>query len=300
MMKINAQHKIPVAVTGLVFCVLFWAINSVVAKGVIKDIPPMALSFYRWVSALVFLFPFAYRGIMAEQAVIRENMGMLFLLSIPSVAAYNSFLYLGAVYTTANNISLVVAAMPAVTLGAAWLINRERTGPVQILGIGLALAGVLAIIAKGSLGTFTTLRFNPGDLLVVVSIFCWSLYSVFLRRAALPISLVPFLFMTVGFGVITILPFYLWELSVKGGFRIHWGVAAVFVYLGICPSILSYLFWNHGVKTLGAAKTSVFAYLIPVFTAGIAYIFLGERLVSYHFTGGAMILAGLVLSSRTS
>ena len=300
MMKtIERRQKIS-AMAGLVLAVSFWGINSVVAKGVIDDIPPMALSFYRWVTALVFLLPFAFKRVQEEKRVIRDNLGVLFLLSLPSVAIYNSMLYLGAMYTTATNISLVVAAMPAMTLGISWLINKDRPKLIQSAGIGLSLAGVVAIVAKGSMATILSMDVNPGDILVMISISSWALYSVLLKRTSLSISPITFLFMTIVFGLTAIFPFYLWEFFFTGGFTLNRSVVVVFIFLGICPSILSYIFWNQGVKKLGAATASIFVYLVPLVTSAIAYVFLGERLLSYHFTGGAMILVGLICSTRES
>ncbi len=300
MMKtIERRQKIS-AMAGLVLAVSFWGINSVVAKGVIDDIPPMALSFYRWMTALVFLLPFACKRVQEEKRVIRDNLGVLFLLSLPSVAIYNSMLYLGAMYTTATNISLVVAAMPAMTLGIAWLINKDRPKLIQTAGICLSLAGVVAIVAKGSMATIISMDVNPGDILVLISISSWALYSVLLKRTSLSISPIAFLFMTIVFGLVAIFPFYLWEFFFTGGFTLNRSVVVVFIFLGICPSILSYIFWNQGVKKLGAATASIFVYLVPLVTSAIAYVFLGERLLSYHFMGGAMILAGLICSSRES
>ncbi len=225
---------------------------------------------------------------------------MLFWLSLPSVAIYNSMLYMGALYTTATNISLVVAAMPAMTLSLAWLINKDRPKMLQSAGIALSLAGVVAIVAKGSMATIISMDVNPGDIIVLVSIVSWAVYSVLLKRTSLAISPIVFLFMTIVFGLAAIFPFYLWELYFIGGFTINQSVVMVFIFLGICPSILSYMFWNQGVKKLGAATASIFVYLVPLVTSAIAYVFLGERLLSYHFIGGAMILVGLICSSRES
>ncbi|MBU3950807.1 MAG: DMT family transporter, partial [Proteobacteria bacterium] len=129
------DHKTLLALLGLGFAVLFWAINTVIAKGVIVQIKPMALSLFRWLAALIFIFPFALKGLKKDILPIRQNLGFLFVLSIPSVAVYNSVLYMGAQYTTATNIALVVAAMPAMTLGFAWMVNRQKPRVIQALGI---------------------------------------------------------------------------------------------------------------------------------------------------------------------
>jgi drug/metabolite transporter (DMT)-like permease len=286
------------ALIGLGFAVLFWAINTVIAKGVITQVQPMALSFFRWVAALIFLLPFALKGLKKEWVPIRENLGALFVLSIFSVAAYNSVLYLGAQYTTATNIALVVAAMPAMTLVFAWLINRQRPTLLQALGILVSLGGVMVIISKGSLAMFVNFRFNPGDLLILASIASWALYSVLLKKRPIPISPISFLTMTIILGTICIFPFYMVEYILYKGFEVNSAILWMFVFLGVCPSILSYFFWNHGVRTVGSGTASVFMYLIPIFASIIAYFYLGERLFAFHLAGGLLVFFGLILSSR--
>ncbi len=285
------------AYAGLTLTIFFWAINTVIAKAVVMEIKPMALSFYRWFLALIFLFPFAVPHLKKDMPLIRQNLGFLFFLSIPSVAAYNSILYLGAQYTSATNISLVVATMPMMTITFSWIMNRKKTFALQTFGIIVSIIGVLIIISKGSWQVLSTLSFNPGDLLIVLSIASWSFYSVLLKKNPIDISPISFLAMLIFFGVLCILPFYLWEFVVFKGFELKPGNIIIFLYLGIFPSILAYLCWNFGVKTTGASIASVFMYLLPVFTSIIAYLFLNESLFVYHFTGGILILFGLIMSS---
>lgn len=261
-------------------------------------IKPMALSFYRWVFAFIFILPFALGHIKKDWDVIKNNLGFLFILSIFSVAMYNSILYQGAQYTTATNISLVIATMPGITILLAWLINRERTGFLQITGVVISVFGMLAIISKGSVAILLDLKFNPGDLLIVLAISSWAFYSVLLRKRQIDISPMVFLSVLIVFGIVCIFPFYLWEYHIYGGFELNAVRLGLFVFLGIFPSILSYICWNYGVKITGSSTASVFMYLTPVFTSLLAFFFLDERLFSYHFLGGALIFAGLFMSSR--
>ena len=286
------------AYAGLTLTIFFWSINTVIARAVILEIKPMTLSFYRWFLALIFILPFALPYLKKDIKLIKQNIGFLFFLSIPSVAAYNSILYLGAQYTTATNISLVVATMPVMTILFSWAMNKEKPFVLQTLGIMISIFGVLVIISKGSWQVLTTLSFNPGDLLIVLSIASWAFYSVLLKKREINISPISFLTMIIFFGVLSILPFYLWEFSVFKGFELNSNNIIIFLYLGIFPSILSYLCWNFGVKTAGASIASVFMYLLPVFTSIIAYFFLDENLFFYHFTGGWLILFGLIMSSQ--
>ncbi|MEN8211146.1 MAG: DMT family transporter [Thermodesulfobacteriota bacterium] len=298
-MKIKKTKISPIAMAyaGLTLTIFFWAINTVIAKAVVMEIKPMALSFYRWVLAFIFILPFAIPNLKKDMILIKQNLGFLFFLSIPSVAAYNSILYLGAQYTSATNISLVVATMPVMTILFSWVMNREKPFALQTVGIMVSIIGVLIIICKGSWQVLSTLSFNPGDLLIVLSIASWSFYSVALKKKQIDIAPISLLTMLIFFGVLCIAPFYVWEFTVFKGFELKSTTIMIFIFLGIFPSILSYLCWNFGVKTAGASIASVFMYLLPVFTSIIAYIFLNESLFLYHFAGGLLILFGLIMSS---
>lgn len=285
------------AYSGLSLAVFFWAINTVIAKAVVFQIKPMTLSFYRWLVAFIIILPFAIPHLKKDAALIKQHLGYLFVLAVPSVAIYNSILYLGAQYTTATNISLVVATMPVMTILFSWIMNREKPYLLQSLGVMISIFGMLMIIAKGSWHLLYSLSFNPGDLLIVFSIASWSFYSVMLKSRQINISPISFLTVLICLGTLCILPFYLWELSVFKGFEVNASSISIFLYLGIFPSILSYICWNYGVRTAGASIASIFMYLLPVFTSLIAYLFLKESLLSYHFFGGLLILAGLIMSS---
>jgi drug/metabolite transporter (DMT)-like permease len=298
--KRSKTTRMILAYSGLCLAVFFWAINTVIARGIIFEIKPMALSFYRWLVALIIIMPFAMVHIKKDSKLIKENIGFLFILALPSVAIYNSIIYLGAQYTTATNISLVVATMPVMTILFAWIMNREKPFLIQSLGIGISLCGMLVIIAKGSWHLLVSLSFNPGDLLIVIAIASWSFYSVMLKKRQIDISPISFLTILIALGLVCIMPFYLWELAVFKGFEINSINISIFIFLGIFPSILSYLCWNSGVREAGASIASVFMYLVPVFTSIIACIFLKETLFPYHFSGGILIFSGLILSSFRS
>src|SRR3989339_381524 len=290
--------KMWLAYSGLSLAVFFWAVNTIIAKAVVMEIRPMALSFYRWLIAFMIILPFAASHLKKDGALIRQHLGFLFVLALPSVAGYNSILYFGAQYTTAVNISLVVAAMPVMTLLFSWIINKEKPLFLQSMGIFISIIGMLLIITKGSRQLLLNLSFNPGDLLIVFAIASWAFYSVLLKKRQIHISPISFLTVLIALGTLCILPFYAWEFVIYKGFEVNRVNISIFLYLGIFPSVLSYIFWNYGVRTAGASIASIFMYLLPVFTTGIAFVFLDEKLFFYHFLGGFLILLGLLLSSR--
>jgi len=91
-----------------------------------------------------------------------------------------------------------------------------------------------------------------------------------------------------------ILPFYLYELSRVGGFAATPANLGAIGYTAVFASLIAYLAWNHGVKVVGAAKAAMASYLMPVFTALLGWLLLGEALQPFHWIGGTLIFAGLL------
>lgn len=296
----SEQKPLWLAYVGLILTPLFWAGNAVVAKGAVENIPPMSMSFWRWVLALAILLPFGIPGVRKHWPLVQQHWRSMLALATFSVAAFNSLLYIAAVTTSATNIALINATIPIFVALLAWLILGNRTRPIQVLGIGLAILGILAVISRGDLATFTELRAQPGDLVMVCAVFSWGLFSVLLQRQNVPLPPLTFLTVQIALGTLVILPVYLVDLLfISGGFELNRNTALPMIYFAIFPGILAYAFWNHGVYRIGPARAAMFMYLTPVFAAILAGIFLGERLGAPHITGGLLILAGLFLATRT-
>ncbi len=296
MSSTDKQHTL--AYLGLAMTALFWAGNAVVARGTSGSIPPLALAFWRWAIALVVIAPFGFRLVLRDWPTIRRHFPQIISLAIFSVGLFNTLLYLAAQSTSAVNIALMNSTIPVVVALLVWLLLREPVSPRQAGGIGLALVGMLAIIARGSLDTLAQFSFNAGDLIMVGAVVSWGLYSVLLRRHSVPVHPVALLTVLIALGLPIILPFYLAELYAQGGFAMSLHLLPPFLYVGVFPSVLAYLFWNHGVAVIGPARSAMFIYLTPVFATGLALVFLNEQLHLFHAAGALLILAGLFLATR--
>lgn len=291
------RRQLGLAYLGLTLSALFWAGNAVLARASVGLIAPFALSFWRWVLALLILLPFALPHLRREWRIALSHWQQLAALAALSVGTYNTLLYLAAQSTTAVNITLVSATMPvAIALMARLLLGQTLNGR-QWLGIAIAVAGVAIIVGRSQPSTATGI--NPGDLLMVIAVLVWGLYSVLLRRRPLQLHPLTVLLFLIAFGLPVILPFYLWELGSDGDVTLTAATVSIFLFMAVFPSVLAYLFWNHGVAVAGPSQAGMFVYLIPLFTALLAGFFLGERLQAHHALGAGLILAGLYLSTRT-
>lgn len=285
------------ACIGLLFTTFFWALNAVIARGLVGEVPPIGLSFWRWALVLLILLPISWRKLRRDREELKRHWRWLALLSIFCVSAYNSLQYLAVQATTAVNTSLVNTLIPVVTLFMAWLILAQRPGRLQFTGMLLAVAGMIVIISRGELSTLTQLDFNPGDFIMLLAVLAWSTYSVLIKKRAIKLHPLSLLSALVVLGLPWILPFYLWELSIKGGFAITPSNLVVLLYVALFASIFAYLLWNNGVAVIGPAAAAMFMYTMPIFAAILSIIWLNEPVRWFHYLGGLFTLAGLFLAT---
>ncbi|MGE5504850.1 MAG: DMT family transporter [Actinomycetota bacterium] len=281
----------------MVLPVLFWAGNALVGRATVGQVPPLALSFWRWFFALLLILPFTFRDILESRAVIRANWAHLVGMGLFSVAAYNTLLYVALQTTTAINALIVAASLPVMILILSRLWLAEPVRPAQVVGIAVSLSGVLAVIAEGSPARLAQVGLTGGDGLVLLAVLSWAIYSVMLRRRPVPMGGLALLTVLIAVGVVAILPLYLWELAGGAAIAPHWSSWAAIAYTAVFPSLLAYALWNRGVAALGAAVAGQFTYLMPLFTAVLAVLLLDEHFRWYHAAGGGLIFAGIWLAT---
>lgn len=277
---------------------LAWAGNWVVGRAMREDMPPVAMGFWRWLLAFLILLPFAAPELRRKWPVVRANLATLTWLGVLGAIAFNTLIYYGLQYTVVTNGVLFNSITPVIIVLASWGLFRERLSALQMLGVALSLCGVLAIVARGDLQVLAGFQFNRGDIWLIAAMFLWAMYTIVLRKRPAELSAIAFLAAMLMLSLPFLLPVYLWELALRGGFEVTVATASALAYYGTIPSIVAYLFWNRGVAQVGASKAGLFVHLMPVFGAVLSVVFLGERLYGYHFAGAALIFGGIWLTTR--
>ena len=277
---------------------LLWSCNWIVGRGLHAEIPPLAMTFFRWLFAIVILAPFALPQVRRDWPILRRNMKPMLLLGIVGVGLHNALAYLGLNYTTATNGVILNSFIPVMIIALSWVILRERLLPLQLVGVAVSLAGVLAILSQGSLAALAAFRLNGGDLLIILSMAMWSVYTIGLRWKPEGLGTLTFLFVVMCVGDLAVFP--LWLAETIWGRSMHWTAINVAALLSVAlfSSVLAYIFWNRGVEEVGANVAGLFVHLMPVYGVGLAWLFLGERLAAYHVAGIALILTGIWVTSH--
>lgn len=261
------------------------------------DVPPVALSFWRWAGASILIAYFAWPNMKEDWPVIssRKYLPLLLLLALTGVAMFNTLLYCGLQTTLAINAFLIQSLMPVLIMLFSFLVFRDKITIFQGVGVALSLAGVIMVIARGDFNVLLSLALNRGDVLILIAVVGYAVYSIMLRqRPELhPLSFIGFTFIS---GTIMILPLYIWESFTVKALSLNGPTLLTIIYVAVFPSIVSYFCFNRGVELIGANRAGLFIHLAPVFGTIMAVIFLGERFFWFHGIGIIMIISGILLT----
>ena len=276
----------------------FWSCNWIIGRGLHEDVPPLAMTFYRWLFAILILAPFALPHVVRDWPQIRRNAKALVPLGIVGIGSHNALAYIGLNYTTATNGVILNSFIPIMIVTLSFVFLRERLTRLQALGVAISLGGVATILSHGSWRELVTFRLNQGDVFVILSMLLWSLYTIGLRWRPPALSFLSFLFVIAVIGDLAILPLYLAETALVRPMAWSWASVGALVGVALFSSVLAYIFWNRGVAQVGANVAGLFVHLMPVFGVLLAWLILGERLLPYHIAGIALILTGIFLTTR--
>jgi drug/metabolite transporter (DMT)-like permease len=276
---------------------LFWAGNWIISRAFRSELPPVALSFWRWVVALLCLLTLSLPHVRRDWAQLRAAWPWLLLFGALGTGGYNVLVYGGLQYTTAINGTLLNSFIPVMIVLISWLLLGKRLHGREAAGILISLVGVLAIVAHGELRRLRELALNVGDLWILASVLAWSAYTLLLPRRP-RVHALAFLTAISVTGLIFLFPFYLWEMAQGRHVIPTPGALAGIVYTGVFPAFLGYILWNRGVAEVGPARAGLFMHLVPAFGILLSMVFLGETPAPYHAFGIGLIFAGIWLNTR--
>ena len=271
--------------------------TAVAGRAAADEVLPFQLSFWRWISASLILIPLGYKNVIANRAIVLSSWRMIALLGVLSSSMFSVFVFAALQLTTAINVLLISATMPAFILFLAWMINGSSVSRAQIAGIILALAGTIVIVLRGDLAMLATLRLNWGDILVFGSILSWALYSVLLPRVPRGLSQFGFMALVSISGVLSLIPFFIIEIIFFERMTVSVESIGQIFYVGVVSAVIAYTMFNYGVAKIGPDRAGPFLYLPPLFGAAGAMLLLGEAPHYFHLAGAGLIFFGIYLAT---
>ncbi|MDN0087139.1 EamA family transporter [Yersinia nurmii] len=276
------------------FAVIIWSVNAVVSKISATAIDPAAISFYRWLLALITLTPFLLMSVLRNWSAIKVYWWKLFILGLLGMVLYQSLAYYAAHSVSALFMGILSSLIPLLTVLISIVVLRVAPTVGIALGSILSLGGLVWLVSAGDPAQLLQHGIGKGEAMMLAASTSYALYGVLTKRWNIQLPNWQSLYMQIVFGVLLLIPNFLLASDVQ----LNAQNIPLVLFAGIPASIIAPYLWIHGVMRLGANTASIFMNLTPVFTAIIAVSFLHEQLHSYHLIGGGITLAGVILAQR--
>lgn len=278
--------------------VILWSGNFIIARALHYRIPPVSLSFFRWLGATLVLFPFAFQQLKNEWKSLLPHIRYLCFTALAGVTIFNTLVYVAGRHTTAINMALIgTTAAPVFVFFITGLILKQPLSRFQYAGISLCVAGILLLLSGGDWEQLSRFRFSAGDWWILAAAMSFAIYTLLVRRKPHHLSPRVFLFALFFIGTLFLLPAFLIDRVLSAGIVWDTPVMGSLLYLSIGASTLAYLFWNHSIRNIGPAKTALFGNLIPVFSSIEAALILDEELSPLALASFLVIFSGILLAN---
>ncbi|HVA28946.1 MAG TPA: DMT family transporter [Candidatus Baltobacteraceae bacterium] len=277
---------------GILYVVIAWALNTVLAKQAVAEIDPLAFTFMRFLvmSPLAFLFVRMAGG---RIRVRRGDWPALVLCAACGFGLYQYFWVIGLKYTTPFASSLLSAMSPIFTLAIVVAFKHEHVRRSRWIGAAIALFGVAVFE-----GAFSgALAARVGDILTFASALVFAGYNVTSARLLNRYSVLELLAITMGIGTLMIAPGGIVALAHTNLFAVSWDVWWRLIFATIFPVLLTYPVWTRAIGILGAGRVSMFSFLTPVLTGILSVPILHAAFPGYELVGAAICLCGMLVAS---
>jgi drug/metabolite transporter (DMT)-like permease len=278
----------------LVLVAIMWGGTFIATKMASHVFGSFTGASFRYLVALLFMVPMMLFKDSKGFKLTRKQFIQLALLGFTGIFAYSFFFFTGLRHVKASHGALIVALNPVLVMLISALIGKERIAGVKILGLLVSLAGTAIVIARGDIMELFTM-FTWGDALMLGCPISWAFYTYFAKDAlkfASPLQASTWAIITGMMFIVFFVPFEPFPVYVD------WTVWLAIVYLGICGSVLGFVWYYEGIKAIDPVKTSAFNNLIPIFAMLLSVVLLGETIHGYMIYGSAMVIGGVYLINR--
>ncbi len=273
--------------------IIIWGTTFISTKILLVDFKPVEILFFRFVMGYLVLFiicPRRLKGVGRKQELTFIAAGLC------GICLYYLLENIALTYTMASNVGVIISVAPFFTaiLAHLFMESEEKLRLNFFAGFVVAMIGIFLISFNGS-----SLKLNPmGDILALIAAFVWACYSILTKKISSyghPVILTTR--RTFFYGIFFMIPtlfFFDFKMDLSRFENILYLLNIL--YLGLGASALCFVTWNFAVKVLGAVKTSVYIYMVPVITVVTSVLILHERVTWMSGVGTILTLVGLFLS----
>lgn len=275
------QSKAEAALLATTF---IWGGTFAVVKLAMVDVSPVLLIAIRFVVAALIVLAFSYRRIFPlPRSVIQKGTLLGFFLFLGFLTQN-----IGLTITTASKSAFITGMMVLFVPMLQFVIERRAPKIGNIVGVLLVTVGLWFLTSpEGS-------SFNIGDAMTLVCAVLFAIYIVYLDVVSKETTTEQLLFLQLAsMAFFSLMALALFETP---RFNVNTSSVVTMIYLTLLATLLTTLVQTRFQKDTTPTRAVVIFSVEPVIASGVAYLLLGEVLGALGLLGGALIVAGVLLS----
>ena len=282
----------------LLFAMLVWGGTFTSARLLGNELDPAISAFLRFFLASSFMLVLLYIKEGRLPAITRRQFLPLLGMGLTGIALYNLLFFYGLVYTEAGRGSLITATNPLLTALGAAFIFKEKFTLIRLFGFLLCVAGAILIITKGDLSALVQDGIGKGELAFIGCAFSWAAYTLIGRFMSDKLSSLAVIAYASCIGTVVLFLTALNADLFAAISTLTMNAGLNLLYLSLLATVIGFVWFQDGVKVLGAAKAAVFIYFMPVSAVFWAWLILDEKFTLVLAVGAVLVISGIFLVNK--
>ncbi|MBL8374561.1 DMT family transporter [Accumulibacter sp.] len=287
----------PATYFKLVATALVWGATWIAGRVAVSEASPLAIASWRFLLAAL---------VLGTLMVIHEGWPRwspkewltLIALGASGIFLYNLCFLYGLTMIEAGRGALVVALTPAVVAAGDWLLFGAPMSPAKATGIALAMFGCLLVVTNGDPRLLLAGQVGLGEWLIIGCSVLWAVYTFVGRRGTRSLSPLAMTFGASLTGWLMLTVAALWQGSLFSLAETTWHGWGAIVFLGLFGTALAFTWYAEAVQRIGATRSAAFINLVPVSAVILGALLLDERLGIAVLGGGALVIAGVIITNH--
>jgi drug/metabolite transporter (DMT)-like permease len=223
---------------------------------------------------------------------------LLLGMGVTGIASYNLFFFYGLVHSEATRGSLITSINPLITAVGASLLFKERFTLIRIIGFILCVIGAVLIISRGDVGALLKQGMSLGDMAFIGCASSWAIFTLIGRFVSNNLSSLAVITYASTLGTIILFFFVLNADLVSSIKHMNLNTGLNLIFLSLFATVVGFVWFQDGIRVLGAAKAAVFIYFMPVSAVFWAYLILDEKITAILVVGAFMVITGIFLVNK--
>jgi drug/metabolite transporter (DMT)-like permease len=287
----------PATYFKLVATALVWGATWIAGRIAVSEASPLAVASWRFLLAAL---------VLGTLVTIHEGWPRwspkewltLTALGASGIFLYNLCFLYGLTMIEAGRGALVVALTPAVVAAGDWLLFGAPMSPAKAAGIALAMFGCLLVVTNGDPRLLLSGQVGFGEWLIIGCSVLWAVYTFIGRRGTRSLSPLAMTFGASLTGWLMLTIAALLQGSLFSLTATTWRGWSAIIFLGLFGTALAFTWYAEAVQRIGATRSAAFINLVPVSAVILGALLLDERLGIAVLGGGALVIAGVVITNH--